>query len=66
MVNPIFSIDLNNDGEPDLQQIKKWSVMFCNTKIPLGLLSYNIIIIFVKLMILLIFIKLLIKYVHLY
>ena len=65
LVDPIFSIDLNNDGEPDLQQLKKWSVKIRKSTIPIGLILYNLLILIIKLILLFTLLHILINYLHL-
>lgn len=65
LVDPVFSVDLNNDGEPDLQQLKKWNVIIGKSKVPLGLILYNLLILVVKVIVLFTFLHLLIKYLNL-
>lgn len=65
LVDPIFSIDLNNDGEPDLKQLKKWTINIGNSKVPIGLLSYNLLILIIKVIILFTLLHLLINYLKL-
>ena len=35
-VDPIFAIDLNNDGEPDIDRIKRLQLSFCGIHIRYG------------------------------
>ena len=35
-VDPIFAIDLNNDGEPDIDRIKRLQLSFCGIHIKYG------------------------------
>jgi len=65
LVDPVFSVDLNNDGEPDLQQLKKWTVIIGKSKVPLGLILYNLLILVVKVILLFTLLHLLIKYLNL-
>ena len=43
LVEPLFSIDLDKDGNPDLKQLEKFVVEFFNIKFPLGRLISQII-----------------------
>lgn len=43
LIKPIFSIDLNDDGEPDLQQLKKFTTNVLGIKYPVGKLLIEII-----------------------
>ena len=35
-IDPLFSVDLNNDGKPDLHKLKACSLNIGKTKIPIG------------------------------
>jgi len=35
-IDPIFAIDLNNDGEPDIDRIKRLQLSFCGIHIKYG------------------------------
>ena len=61
LISPIFSFDLNNDGKPDLEQIKQFSLTLGKTKIPLGLILFNLAILIIKIVILYYILKLLIS-----
>lgn len=65
LVDPIFSIDLNNDGDPDLQQLKTWTVIIRKSTFPIGLILYNLLILTIKLILLFTLLHLLIKYLNL-
>ena len=65
LVDPVFSVDLNNDGKPDLQQLKNWTVIIGKSKVPLGLILYNLLILVVKVILLFTLLHLLIKYLNL-
>ena len=43
LVEPLFSIDLDKDGNPDLKQLEKMVVKFFGLKFPLGKLITQII-----------------------
>lgn len=36
LIEPLFSIDLNNDGNPDLKQLSKFNVRMGSITFPLG------------------------------
>ena len=36
LIEPFFSVDLNDNGEPDLKELVKFSVKIGKIKIPLG------------------------------
>ena len=42
IIEPLFSIDLNNDGEPDLKQLEKYVMKSMGFKFPLGKLLLEI------------------------
>lgn len=52
LIAPIFSIDLNNDGEPDLKQLRNYTITFKTAKFPIGNIVYNLIILVIKIIIL--------------
>ena len=54
-------MDLNKDGQPDLQQIKNWTVKYGNSTIPIGLICYNLMLIVIKLALLFTILHILIK-----
>lgn len=43
VINPLFSVDLNNDGEPDLKQIRKFTANIFGIKYPVGKLFLELI-----------------------
>ena len=47
IVEPLFSIDLDRDGNPDLKQLEKFVINFLGLKFPLGKLITQIIKFFV-------------------
>ena len=61
LLAPLVSIDLDNNGEPDLKQLKKFTVKIGTAVFPLGNLIYNILILAFKVLILYLIVKLLIK-----
>lgn len=61
LIAPLFSFDVNDDGEPDLKQIKRLKMIIGNAKIPIGNILYNLFILFIKIVILYFIIKQLIK-----
>jgi len=65
IVAPLFSVDLNMNGHPDLMQMRNYqfSVFNAKFKFPIGMIFYNFIELCVKLLILLIIIKLMLKFV---
>lgn len=65
LISPIFSVDLDLNGEPDLEQIRKYQFTLFSGKLkfPIGLIIYNFIELFIKLMILFFMLKLVLKYV---
>lgn len=65
LIAPLVSIDLDNNGEPDLKQLKKYNVKIGLSVFPIGNIIYNLIILSIKVFILYILIKLLINNVDL-
>lgn len=61
LLAPLVSIDLDNNGEPDLKQLKKFTVKIGSAVFPIGNIIYNIIILTFKVLILYFIVKLLIK-----
>jgi large-conductance mechanosensitive channel len=61
LIAPFVSIDLDNNGEPDLKQLKNFTIKIGSSKFPIGNLIYNIIILTIKILILYIIVKLLIS-----
>ena len=43
IIEPLFSVDLDNDGKPDLKQLEKYVVKFFNIKFSLGKLVSQIV-----------------------
>lgn len=64
LISPIFSIDLDLNGEPDLEQIRRLQIRLFNGsfKFPIGLILYNFIVLFIKLVVLFAMLKLILKY----
>lgn len=52
LIAPLFSIDLDNNGIPDLQQLKNYYITVRNVKFPVGNLIYNLSILIIKIFIL--------------
>lgn len=65
IIDPIFSFDLNLDGEPDLKQLKDLTICLGNLIIPIGLIIYNIFIVVLKVILLFTLLHILIKYLNL-
>ena len=36
IIDPLFSIDINNNGESDLRELEKYTIKICGRKIQLG------------------------------
>ena len=51
LITPIFKIDINDDGKPDLHQLKEMDINIGNYKFPFGFLLFNIIQLGVKILI---------------
>lgn len=64
LISPIFSIDLDLNGEPDLEQIRRFQINLFGGrfKFPIGLIIYNFIELFIKLVILFFILKMVLKY----
>lgn len=64
VISPIFSIDSDLNGEPDLEQIRRYQLRLFSDrfKFPVGLIVYNFIELFIKLVILFVILKLVLKY----
>jgi len=43
LVEPLFSVDIDKDGKPDLKQLEKFVISFLGVKFPLGRLITQII-----------------------
>ena len=65
LVEPLFSIDLDKDGNPDLKQMEKFVVKFFNLKFPLGKLITQLIKFFIFLIFIYIILSLFLKYTNL-
>ena len=63
LIDPFLSIDLNNDGKPDLKQLKNMVLQLKNIKIPIGLIIYNTIIFVINIYLLYIIVILIMKYI---
>lgn len=59
LVEPFFSIDLNENGEPDLKELVKFNIQIGKIKIPLGKLIMETI----KLVLQLLFMYAILKYI---
>lgn len=42
-LSPLLTIDINQDGKPDINQLRKWNIKLGNTELKLGQLIYAII-----------------------
>ena len=61
LIAPLFSVDLNGDGEPDMKQLRDAKVKIGKMIFPVGNLIYNILMLSIKIGILYLIVKLLIK-----
>ena len=52
LVSPLFNLDLNNNGEPDVNELKNYKIIINNRKIHIGLFLFNLIVLTIKLIIL--------------
>jgi len=62
LVDPLFSIDLNDDGKPDLKQLDNMITDFLGFKFPVGKLVMEILKTILTLVLLYIFITIFINY----
>ena len=62
LVEPLFSIDLHGDGNPDLKQLDKYATKVLGLNIPLGKMVMEVIKTIVTLLILYCIVKLFMKY----
>jgi large-conductance mechanosensitive channel len=65
IVSPLFNLDLNNNGEPDFEELKNYTININNRKIHLGLFIFNLITLSIKLGILYFVLTRLLKYLKL-
>ncbi len=65
LVEPLFSIDLDKDGNPDLKQLEKMVVNFLGCKFPLGKLITQIIKFIVFLVFIYVILNLFLEYTNL-
>ena len=42
-LSPLFAIDINQDGKPDINQLRKWNIKFGDTELKFGQLIFAII-----------------------
>ena len=52
ILDPFLSLDLNDDGKPDLKQLKDYKITINKYKIPIGLLIYSTIVFILNLIVL--------------
>lgn len=62
VLNPFFSVDLNNDGEPDLEELKRMIIQIGKYKFQFGKLLFSLIEITIKVLLLLSFLYIIMKY----
>ena len=65
LLKPLFSLDLDNNGEPDLEQMKKFVVNILGIKFPLGKILMGLIKIMLHLVLIYYFVFFIIRYTHL-
>jgi hypothetical protein len=64
ILTPLLSIDMNNDGEPDLTQLKKYNLKLLKKyNLPIGLIIYHTFVLALKLILLMILFNYISKYV---
>jgi large-conductance mechanosensitive channel len=61
LLAPLVSIDLDNNGEPDLKELKNYTIKINGLIFPIGNIIFNIFILTIKLLILYNIVKLLIN-----
>ena len=42
-LSPLLTIDINQDGKPDINQLRRWNLKFGNTELKLGQLIFAVI-----------------------
>ena len=62
VLKPFFSLDLDDNGEPDMQQLQKFTVQISNMKFPIGRIIFGLIKILLHLVLIYIFIYILVRY----
>ena len=62
LIDPLFSIDLDNNGEPDLIQLKRMTTNFLGFKFPLGKILSELIKAVLTILILYFVVSIFIKY----
>lgn len=65
LIEPFFSIDLNDNGEPDLKELVKYSFKMGKLKIPLGKIILETIKLVLQIMVMYFIILMIIKYTNL-
>jgi hypothetical protein len=65
LVEPFFSIDLNDNGEPDLKELVKYTLNIGKIKIPIGKIVLETIKLVLQILFVYGFLKIVIKYTNL-
>ena len=65
LVDPFFSIDLNDNGEPDLKELVKYTLDIGKIKIPIGKIVLETIKLVLQILFVYGFLKIVIKYTNL-
>lgn len=65
ILKPLFSLDLDHNGEPDLEQMKKMVIKVGNIKIPIGRILMSLIKIILHLVFIYYMVYFIIQYTHL-
>lgn len=65
IIEPFFSIDLNENGEPDLKELIKYNLQVGRVKLPLGKILLELIKLLMKILILYYIIKFILNYTNL-
>lgn len=64
ILTPLLSIDLNNDGEPDLTQLKKYNFKILKKyNLPIGLIIYHTFVLALKLLLIMLLVSYISKHV---
>lgn len=42
-ISPLLTVDINQDGQPDVNQLRKWNIKFGNTELKIGQLIFALI-----------------------
>ena len=62
ILKPLFSVDINNDGEPDLEELKRMIIQIGTYKFQFGKLLYALLEIIIKIVVVLLILSVIMKY----